>query len=144
MKTLPLHELIATISRNATARDLNDQAKILKEHRENGVASIYLIFGGYDDDPREVWQIPQVQTICKRLEEIGYTSYLDIAGFLHPIEAKKTNGFGAMEVFLCADGRITNPMMITRPIFSEAVRRQGESNVRADANFGPYKPPPRP
>ena len=32
---------------------------------------------GYGDDPRELWEIPEVQDLCKRLIKIGYISLLD-------------------------------------------------------------------
>jgi hypothetical protein len=32
---------------------------------------------GYDLDPRELWEIPEVQDLCKRLVAIGYISLLD-------------------------------------------------------------------
>ncbi len=64
---------------------------------------------GYGDDPRELYEIPEVQELCKRLIKIGYISLLDTMPNVDlpnspaiPVEYGRP--WGALEVWAAACG----------------------------------------
>lgn len=62
-----------------------------------------LSVGGYDDDPRELWQIPETKSFFKRLVSLGLISCLEVSTTAKEL-AKMPGlpGFGALEVWMCA------------------------------------------
>jgi hypothetical protein len=47
--------------------------------RERGAPSVTCAISGYDEDPRELGDIPEVRAFCKRLVGLGYVAFLDVA-----------------------------------------------------------------
>jgi len=66
---------------------------------------------GYDDDPRELDQIPEVRALCARLWELGLPSFLEVFTSVaeltpRPLDGKGCGlGLGAYEVWQLANGR---------------------------------------
>ena len=70
-----------------------------------------LTISGYDEDPRDLWQIPEAVSFMQRLVKFGLITALEVSTsapeFL-PERFKKTKmpGFGALEIWLCATNRM--------------------------------------
>lgn len=70
-----------------------------------------LTISGYDEDPRELWQIPSAVGFMKRLCELGLISALEVSTTSPDLlrtefKALKLPGFGALEVWMCATNRM--------------------------------------
>jgi len=88
-----------------------------------------LTISGYDRDPRDLWEIPNDITFFNKLIDIGFLSVLAInAQAVMP----GTPGFGAMEVWMIATGKITRraKVPITPEDFKTVLRLVEESNVK--------------
>lgn len=99
-----------------TIRAAFDNAKIrnmMRElHRvlENGVhkTGFVLTVSGWDDDPRDVWQIPECVDLFKRLVELGFISLLEVSTHAKDIaQIPDCGGLGALEIWLMSQGKVT-------------------------------------
>lgn len=61
-----------------------------------------LFVSGYDDDPRELWEIPEVVDFFHRCIDAGVISLLPFSTMVTP---NPVPGLGALEVWLMAHGR---------------------------------------
>ena len=70
----------------------------LYEQLVKSESGFFLSIAGFDDDPRELWQIPEVVEFFKNLIEIGFITLLvpDIID----IPKGKRLGLGALEVWM--------------------------------------------
>lgn len=105
----------------------------LDDHERKRLSKIYLGIHGFDTDPRELWEVAEVRQLCQKLIDFGFISYLDFCGSLDD-DFRKDAGppFGAAEVILCAENRITDPMEWTKELHRELFDRWVETNERAD------------
>jgi len=106
-----------------------------------------LSISGYDEDRRELWQIPEAIGFMKRLCDLGFISTLEVSTTCSDLlreeyKIKKLPGFGALEVWMCATNRMGNGKndldRATMDKFYEALRI---SNKRAEEVMKepPYK-----
>lgn len=70
-----------------------------------------LTISGYDEDHRELWQIPEALGFMKRLCDLGFISTLEVSTTCPDLIRKeykidKLPGFGALEVWMCATNRM--------------------------------------
>lgn len=71
-----------------------------------------LTISGYDDDPRDLWNIPEVVSFMKRLVDIGFISILEVSTNSKELmrteykDIDKLPGFGAIEVWMMANKKI--------------------------------------
>lgn len=72
----------------------------------------FLSIDGYDDDRRELWQIPEVVKFMKRLCDFGFIAILEASTTCSVLirkeykKFKKLPGIGALEVWMFATGRM--------------------------------------
>ena len=76
---------------------------------------LLLYIMGYENDPRELGDIPRVRGFCRRLVNLGLLSVLHItttiAGFAKsPLTMAECNGLGAFEVWLMAENKMPDPL----------------------------------
>lgn len=60
---------------------------------------------GYNEDPRDLWQIPEVINFAKKLCAMGVCSILELSTYLDPTWESTSNAgrpFGAFELWLLA------------------------------------------
>lgn len=62
----------------------------------------YLSVKGFDDDPREIWEIPEVLKFYRRLKNLGFLSILTTSSHIFPSSQDEPAGFGAFEIYLFA------------------------------------------
>ncbi|HJT77718.1 MAG TPA: hypothetical protein VJ739_11000, partial [Gemmataceae bacterium] len=60
-----------------TDADLIALMRQAKECRDAGSPSVTCQIAGYDEDPRELVDIPEARAFCQRLVALGYVSFLD-------------------------------------------------------------------
>lgn len=121
-----------------TNEELIAQMRLLKEKREHGWEHILCYVGGFDDDQRKLWDIPEVRAFCRRLSNIGFISYLD---YISSTDEKLRQAWGAAEVWACAEGRMKEMIgdWLSKQFLSELMAAVCESNSKADAACGPMK-----
>ncbi len=124
------------VASDETDEELKHFAKTAKEAREAGVKNIICVFGDYDNDSRDLWNIPEVRQMCFRLIECGLISYLDYTTTLclQP-DPLLSSAFGAAEIYFCAHGKIN--VDLTMEDLQTLERTVKESNHRADKMYGP-------
>jgi len=70
---------------------------------------VYCAISGYDSDERELYQIPEVTTLCQRLVDRGFISILATSTLMEKEEKPWARGFfGAMEIWAIANGHLTH------------------------------------
>lgn len=95
-----------------------------------------LTISNYDDDPRDLWEIPEAVAFCKRLIDIGMGSMLDLSSAMY---AQKLGlpavGFGLIEVMYMAEGRIKKrgSYDISVEDVNRAAKLYEESNIKVEA-----------
>jgi hypothetical protein len=95
---------------NATDAELAKVMYKLRRHGEKRNGGGLLTISGYDADPRELWDIPEVQVFCARLWEIGFCSLLLPSALLELVgepvftEVRPGGGMGAYEVWRMSRG----------------------------------------
>jgi hypothetical protein len=140
---MPEHTLLVDLGLDATNADVVDQMRIMKLGREEGrYKNVFCMIRRFNDDPRELFEVPEVRAFCRRLVNLGFISYLDYSTMFTkktPETAKK--GWGAAEVYLCGEGRLRHKNELTRELLDELQRVVCGSNEKADATLGPMDPP---
>ena len=108
---------LSTFVCSLSSRILNPQ---IKDHirlgghfrNQHGAQGIYCVIDGFNDNPKELGQIPEARAFCSRLCRSGFISILTLTAACPqlfdnsdrlPI-AKNGCVFGALEVYLVAEG----------------------------------------
>ena len=134
--------LFVELGINATDGDILDQMRIMKRAREErSYDNVVCAIRGYDDDHRELYDIPEVRSFCRRLLSFGFISYLDFStrpGSQTPPIARRC--WGATEVWQCGKGRMKARNVVTVKTMSAFDDALAESNRKADAALGPTIP----
>lgn len=66
-----------------------------------------LMIGGYDDDKRELWDIPEAVSLFKRLVSLGFISCLEVSTKIEILaRVSGLPGFGAFEVWASSIGKM--------------------------------------
>jgi hypothetical protein len=136
---MPLSVHIVEIGRNATDGDIFDQMRIMKRIRETKSADdIVCTLRGFDSDPRELFEIPEARSLCVRLVDLGFISYLSFASYLNPTKPELGEaGYGAMEVWMCSNDRLRGENETSPKLFKEAQAVVIKANAAADSALGP-------
>lgn len=95
--------------------------------------------GGFEADSRNLWEIPEVRAFCRRLVALGLIYYLDESTLLNPEASFAAKaGWGALEVWLCSEGRLSGDAMALAPADLDSFRATMlEAKRKAAALHGP-------
>lgn len=109
--------LIMSLGVDSSNEELLDAMLVMKRSREQSAERhIVLLIPGFDDDPANVWKIPEVQRFCYRLVELGFISFLDLSTCL-PWNAPELHAaLGGLEVWLISEGKFRNSMELTKQL----------------------------
>lgn len=68
-----------------------------------------LTISGYDDDPRELFEIPEVVKFCRRILNLGFMSILEVSTQSPELKSEDSwgLGFGALEIWCIARNLVT-------------------------------------
>lgn len=145
--TPPESVLVMEVFLTDSNEDIIDKMRAMRQARaDRFYTNVICTVSGWADDPRELWDIPEVRAFCGRLVTLGFVSYLDYSTTLDPrASAFVRTGFGAAEVWLTAEGRFgpkLGAQMLADARFAEQVlddirRAVVSSNGTADAVLGP-------
>jgi hypothetical protein len=115
------------------------QMRTMKRAREERRCDyVVCSIDGFNDDPRELWEVPDVRELCRRLVACGFISYLEFATLICA-EAPPfvRQHWGATEVWLCSMGLLGRHTCLTAELLDEMQRVVCESNDKADSLLGP-------
>lgn len=71
-----------------------------------------LTISGFDDDPRELWEIPEAIAFMRRLYDLGFIATLEVSTRCKELFSKKYKdieelpGFGALEIWMAVNNKI--------------------------------------
>ncbi len=75
---------------------------------------------------------------ARKLVALGFISYLSFASFFNPTKPELGQvGYGAMEVWLCAENRLSAENETSPDLFKEAQAVVEKANAVADGKLGP-------
>ena len=97
----------ARLSLRDTTEEMIDMMRTMKHVRESKWDHIICMISGYDDDPRELWQVPEVRAYTRRLFTTGFVAYLDVFASMNPDPDTcpiVRSGFGSGELWLVMGG----------------------------------------
>jgi len=102
-----------------------------------------LTISGYDDDPRELHEIPESIAFFKRLSDIGFISILEVSSSVDGIARipKPSPGLGAFEVWAFGNQKVTANSEFGSSIlkeflpFLEVCNRKCEEIMKDAANY---------
>ena len=106
MKTNPI-VYAASLSLRDTNEELVEMMRQMRAARQAGVDAVICCVSGFENDPRELWQIPEVRAFFRRLVTHGFISWLDVFAGMNPdpnTPEVLRMGFGACEVWLISEG----------------------------------------
>ncbi len=121
--------LFCSLTPDMTDDELKECIHRMYPKAVNSEQGFLLTISGYDQDPRELWEIPEVITFFNRLIDIGFLGLLALnAQTVMP----GTPGFGAAEVWMVATGKITRraKFPILPEYLKEVMRIVLESNEK--------------
>jgi hypothetical protein len=97
----------------------SDLEDALRKLELTNMGDFYAIIAGYDNDPRELGDIPEVVALCQRMVEAGLLPFFTESAFLDLNTSKPAShpgnlppGFGAFEVWSLAQGRLTGGKLV--------------------------------
>jgi hypothetical protein len=126
------------LSLDASNDAIVEQMRIMKRGRENGFyTNVVCTIGGFGDDPRELYQIPEARAFCRRLVTIGFISYLD--GTTTMFDNPLGEGWGAAEVWLASENKFAEE--IPASLLGDIETAILVANEKCDALLGPYVHP---
>jgi hypothetical protein len=129
---------------DATNDDLIEQMRTMKAAREGTTyRHVIATVRGFGDDPRPLFDIPEVRAFARRLVTLGLISYLDYSTVLDPRQpAENKVAWGAAEAWICAEGLAPGGQIrVTPQLLDDIERAVAESNAAADARLGPMREP---
>jgi hypothetical protein len=133
----PVYELTLTL--DMSDGDLVKIMQSMRQIRASSEPSVIMCFiHGFDDDPRDLWHIPEVKRFCRRLTDIGFISDLDFAPHWDPDlnGAPGGGGLGAVEIWLLSEGRFGQILDLTPELLAEATSVVARANARANEVLG--------
>jgi hypothetical protein len=100
---------IVAVETTHTNKDLQEMMVGLYEIVQKSGMGFCLTVSGYDDDPRDLWTIPEALDLFRRLVKIGFISILEVS----TMTTMKLDyipddcpAFGALEIWSLAGGKI--------------------------------------
>ena len=99
---------LVAVETGQTEKDLSEMAiKLTAFVNDEG---FYLTISGYDDDSRELWEIPEAIELCKRIISSGLIVVLKGSSQVKELGARDFGGLpaplGAFEVWAFSEGRM--------------------------------------
>jgi hypothetical protein len=124
----------------ATNEEIIDKMMVMKSARETGFDHVICTVSGFGSDLRNLWDIPEVRALCRRIMTLGFPSYLDFSTTINNPPPIIRGGWGLAEVYLCAEGRLSPSLRVDHALLDELSAVMTSQNAIADAKLGAIKP----
>jgi hypothetical protein len=109
---------IIALEASQTNEELQDMAYKLRQalQAEGPEAEgFFMTISGYDDDSRELWEIPEAIDLCERVIKTGLISLLNLSSRVKELMPERFQhidepgpGIGALEVWVFAKGKMSH------------------------------------
>src|SRR5215469_10950369 len=98
---------LVDVGTDAWDSDLTEQMAVMKKHMDADEAvCCRCTIRGFNDDPRELWEIPEAKTLAQRMVAIGFIAWLEGSVLMPELrrgpDANLRLGMGALEVWALA------------------------------------------
>lgn len=132
MEATQIKILICQIQKNETDESLRkrmiEMENILSK---NSVKTGFILtIDGYGSDSRELWEIPEVQTLTKRIVKMGLISLLDVSTTWRrnedPIYCMT---FGALEMWAISKGFLKSKYTLSKEQYKMFYTALGDANI---------------
>lgn len=122
-------DLVVDLGLDTTHEDILEQMRRMRNHREKHPSPsvhVQCTIRGYNEDARELYEIPEVKVFARRLIDVGFISYLDV-------QLKAGLGWTALDVWLCAEGLLSRAgVELTKEVFDRFTAALHIANTIAD------------
>ncbi len=135
--------LVIGMALDETNEEVIDYIRTMKTARENGVKQVVCLIDGFNDDSRPLYAIPEARALCRRLVNLGFISYLNVTTAVDGIgvEPCLKNAWGALEIYLCGEGKMGSKVELTTEEFKKFTDALDVANEKANQAVGEYVPP---
>lgn len=133
--------VVDALSIYATNEDIQKSMAKRKEQRETGTKHVTCTISGFEHDPRELHEIPEVRAFCRRLINLAYISYLDYATTLPWSDPLTQGSLGGLEIWLLSENLMAIEVEYTKEMGERFYKVLMEANEKADKLCGPFKEP---
>lgn len=106
---------------------------------KNKAQGFVFSLGGFDEDPRELWQIPKAIKFMKMIMDIGFMSVLEVSTMCVELMPERFKGIGgapglgALELWVCANNRMHEENLdISNEMMKEFLADLNESNNKVE------------
>ena len=104
--------MIVNLHTNMSEDEIEECMKDMAPVCWTAKTGFFVCMAGYDNDKRELWQIPEIASFFKILVRKGFISFLEVSSSAKGVtrlgEQDGTPGFGALEVWMIANGMMGN------------------------------------
>ncbi|HYH63592.1 MAG TPA: hypothetical protein VD866_02735 [Urbifossiella sp.] len=138
--------MVVELVLRATNDDILDKMRVMRQVRtDHSYSNVVCVVSGFGDDPRELFDVPEVRGLCRRLMTLGFGSYLDPTTTLAVATPGLTGTWGAFEIWMCGEGklgpnlakRMNRDRKYARTVLADWRAMLDQQNAVADAAIGP-------
>lgn len=104
---------VAPIHSSFSNDDIDDLTRQLGQRRRQNESDVIVCnISGFDNDPRELGEIPEARALCRRLVSRGFISWLEVSTTVPLLRRPDLDtpamsaALGALEVWLIAEGLV--------------------------------------
>lgn len=142
--------LCTTVELSMTDEEIKDAIRKIQPVCFEKQQGFCLTIAGYDNDPRELYEIPEVIEFTKKLVKFGFMSCLYLTTTIpdlipEPFKGHKLPGLGALELWLFASNRMKKANFeLDKPTFAIFVKDLEISNQIVNILLTPSQVPDAP
>lgn len=105
--------MIMNLNLEMTQHEIEEAMKDMAPMCLSTKTGFFICVDGYENDKRELWQIPKVASFFKMLIRVGFISFLEVSASAEGVTRLEKNvtdigfpGFGALEVWMIANNKM--------------------------------------
>lgn len=99
--------MVTNLSVQMTDSEIEEAMKDMAPVCQSTQNGFFVCIDGYEEDPRELWQIPEVKIFFQKLISSGFIAFLEVSATAEGLTRLDTNlgcpGFGALEIWMIAN-----------------------------------------
>ncbi len=140
--------LCTTVHIKMTDEEIKDAVRNLQPVCLEKQQGFCLTISGFDDDPRELYEIPEVVAFAERLVKYGFMSCLHVTTTIEDLipqfKGRKLPGLGALELWLFASKQMKPSLELDKSTFQIFVNDLETSNKIVEYILNPSQVPDAP
>ncbi len=132
MKATQIQILLCQIQKNETDESLRKRMIEMENilSKNSFKTGFILTIDGYDRDSRELWEIPEVRTLTKRIVKIGLISLLDVSTTWRRNEDPIYHmTFGALEMWAISKGFLNSKYTLSKEQYKMFYNELLDANI---------------